>query len=258
MNECRRTPSSTRPGIARRPSSNGWSSVAPVTHGKTTTVGSSDPSRTSTAWQLASLGASATTSRNARSTFPTGPRYVSFPPITVCTGSSRNSRWIATPKLPPPPLSAHEQLGVFVVARAHEVSVGRDQVRPDDVVGRQTVLRRQVADASSEREAAYAGRPDDAARRHEALRHRRSVEVQPRRATFGACDPCVPGRRARAACARGRSPGRRRARSAPPGCGPRRERRLRARWRARSRRRSRRRRVRGSARSLRAADRRRR
>jgi hypothetical protein len=53
------------------------------------------------------------------------------------------------------------------------------------------VLRRQVADAAPEREAAHAGRPDDAARRHETLRHRRGVEVEPRRATFRAGDRCV-------------------------------------------------------------------
>ncbi len=84
-----------------------------------------------------------------------------------------------------------QQLGVFVLARAREASVGRDQIRPDDVVARQTVLRRQVADAASEGEAAHTGRPDDAARRHEALRHRRAVEVEPRRATFRAGEPGV-------------------------------------------------------------------
>ena len=74
---------------------------------------------------------------------------------------------------------------------AHDAPVGSDELGADDVVAGQAVLCRQVSDAASEREAADAGRSDDAARRDEPLGDRRRVEVEPRRAAFSTSDAAL-------------------------------------------------------------------
>ena len=76
----------------------------PVWHGRTTRVGASDSSTESDAWQLRSRGEPAATSRKRRRASRTpAPAYASAPPVTCSSGWRRNSRRVATPKLPPAP-----------------------------------------------------------------------------------------------------------------------------------------------------------
>ena len=63
------------------------------------------------------------------------------PPTTCSSGWSRNSSHVATPKLPPPPRSAPEQLGVLVGARADDAAVRRDDLGADEAVASEAVLR---------------------------------------------------------------------------------------------------------------------
>ena len=64
----------------------------------------------------------------------------------------------------------------------HELAVGGDDVGADEVVAGEAVLAHQPADAAAEREAADAGRGDEAAGRREAVRLRLVVDVGPDRA----------------------------------------------------------------------------
>jgi hypothetical protein len=77
-----------------------------------------------------------------------------------------------------------EQVGVLVLARDEEPSVRGHDVGRDEVVTRETHATREVADATAQREAANAGRRDDAARRREAEGTRRGVVVAPGGAAF--------------------------------------------------------------------------
>ena len=60
---------------------------------------------------------------------------------------------------------------------------------PNEIVAGQAVLRCQVPEPATEREAADARGADHATRRHEAERLHRRVEVEPGRPAFGAGDP---------------------------------------------------------------------
>jgi hypothetical protein len=73
----------------------------------------------------------------------------------------------------------------------HHGAAGRDQLGADEVVARETVLRRQVADPTAEYESGDSGRADDASVRVEAGRLRRRVELEPPRAALGAGGPRV-------------------------------------------------------------------
>jgi hypothetical protein len=92
-------------------------------------------------------------------------------------------------EVPTAATQAPQQLSVLVLSHLEHGAVGRDELRPDQVVARQTVLRRKVADPAAERETGDARRHDDAARRDEARGLRRRVEVSPRGATAGVRDP---------------------------------------------------------------------
>ena len=112
-----------------------------------------------------------------------------------------------------------EQLGVLVVAGADDLARRGDQLRGDQVVAGEPVLGGEVADAAAEGEAGDPGGADHAAGRDEAVRLGRGVEVEPGGAALGARDPRLRIDLDRPASARGRSPARRRPRSARRGCG---------------------------------------
>ncbi len=80
------------------------------------------------------------------------------PAMTVDTGWQRNSNDVTTPKLPPPPRNAQNSSGFSSALAPDLVAVGEHDVGRDQVVDRQPVLARQVADAAAEREPADAGR----------------------------------------------------------------------------------------------------
>ncbi len=123
------------------------------------------------------------------------------------------------PKLPPPPRSPHSRSLFSVGLDVHELSVGGDDVRADEVVACEAVLPHQPPDAAAEREAGDAGGGDEAARRGEPLGLRLVVDVGPHRAAADGCpsgggvdadavhrgevddDPVVAGREARDAVA---------------------------------------------------------
>lgn len=84
-----------------------------------------------------------------------------------------------------------EEIGVLVGACANHGPGRRDELRSDEVVARQAVLRGQVADAAAEAQPAHTGGADDAPGSDEAEGLGRRVEVEPRRAAAGAGDPCV-------------------------------------------------------------------
>ena len=85
------------------------------------------------------------------------------------------------PKLPPPPRRPQQQVGVLGLDRVHEPAVGGDHVGADQVVAGEAVLAHQPADAAAEREAADAGRRDQAAGGREPVRLGLVVDVAPRR-----------------------------------------------------------------------------
>ena len=72
----------------------------------------------------------------------------------------------------------------------HHGAAGNDEFGADDVVARQSELRSQMTDPSSEREPGHAGRADDATGSDEAGRLRRGVEVEPGRSSL-----CLGGSR---------------------------------------------------------------
>ena len=79
-----------------------------------------------------------------------------------------------------------EQVGVLVLAGAHELAVGQHDLGGEQVVDRQPARARQVPEPTAERDPAHAGRGDDAARRGQPVRVRRAVELAQRAA---AADP---------------------------------------------------------------------
>ena len=102
---------------------------------------------------------------------------------------ARTRTSVTTPKLPPPPLSAHSRSGCSSGAGVDQPPVGGDDVGRDEVVDAQAVAAPEPADAAAEREPADAGVGDEAARRRETERLRRRVDVAPGRA---ALDPGPP------------------------------------------------------------------
>ena len=88
-------------------------------------------------------------------------------------------------EVPATPAEGPEELRV----RRDHAPVGRDELGADEVVAREAVLRRQVADAPAQRQAADTRRPDDPSGRDEAVGLRRRVEVEPGRAAARARDP---------------------------------------------------------------------
>ena len=95
------------------------------------------------------------------------------------------------PEVPAAAPKPPQQLGVVLGARQRHRPVGSDELGADEGVARQPVLRGQVADPAAEGQSRHAGRPDDAARRDQAVRLRGGVEVEPRRAAGSAGDACA-------------------------------------------------------------------
>ena len=84
-----------------------------------------------------------------------------------------------------------QELRVLIGISADHGATGRDQLGADEVVARETVLRRQVADPAAERETGDSGRADHASGGDEAGGLRRRVELEPPRAALGAGGPRV-------------------------------------------------------------------
>ena len=82
-----------------------------------------------------------------------------------------------------------QQVGVLVLAGADQPPVGRHDLGRDEVVDREPVAAPEPADAAAEGEPAHAGVGDEAARRRQAERLRRGVNVAPRRAALDRCAP---------------------------------------------------------------------
>ena len=85
-----------------------------------------------------------------------------------------------------------EQLGVVLLPRDDDRAARRHDLRANETVAAESVLRGEVSDAAAERQPGDAGGADDPARRREPERLRGRVEVEPRRSTLGAGDPGVP------------------------------------------------------------------
>src|SRR5439155_19591173 len=81
-----------------------------------------------------------------------------------------------------------EELGVLSGTRVDDGPVRSDELGADEVVAREAVLRRQVADAAAECQPRNARRAHDAAWWDQPDRLRRRIEVEPGRAAGGPCD----------------------------------------------------------------------
>ena len=88
--------------------------------------------------------------------------YKRSPPRTVCTGRARNSTDVTTPKVPAAAAERPEEILVLRVACGKHPPVGGDDFAREQVVDRHTVLPKQPAHATAERESADAGLRDDA------------------------------------------------------------------------------------------------
>ena len=83
---------------------------------------------------------------------------MSIPPSTIGpTGCSWRWNAVTTPKLPPPPRSAPEQVGVLVGRRGDLAAVGGDHLGREQVVAREAELALEPAAAAPEREPGDAG-----------------------------------------------------------------------------------------------------
>src|SRR5690242_18766616 len=67
-------------------------------------------------------------------------------------------------KIPAPASYGPKKIGVFLRARGHKSSIGQNHVHAEQVINGQTITAREIADAASERQAAYAGGGDEPAR----------------------------------------------------------------------------------------------
>ena len=128
-----------------------------------------------------------------------------------------------------------EEVGVLVGARGHRLPVREDDLGAEQVVDREAVRAREVSHPSAERQAADAGRRDDAARNGEPVLVRRRVDLAPGGAAADADGSRPRGRPRPSAGARGPRPRRRRRCRGRRRCGRRRGPRAAGRGRARSR-----------------------
>ena len=83
------------------------------------------------------------------------------------------------PKFPPPPRTPQNRSGLSLLARGHELAVGRDEIDGEQVVDRRAVLAHQPADAAAERQAGDPGVGDDPADGRQPEELRLSVELSP-------------------------------------------------------------------------------
>ena len=107
------------------------------------------------------------------------------------TGWQRNENDVTTPKLPPPPRIAQKRSGSLLGVGRDDRAVREDDGRRDEVVDRQPARARQMSDAAAEREAADAGRRDDARGHCAPVLVRRRVDL-PEAARRPARAPCAP------------------------------------------------------------------
>ena len=137
-----------------------------------------------------SSGASFITSRKRAQDLvrTVGPKSASPPQTSGPSGCRASSSAVTTPKLPPPPRSAHSSSGFSSLGRADDPAVPRDELGGDEVVARQAVLALEPARAAAERQPGDAGRGDPAAGGGEAVRLRRAVDVGPDGAAADAGD----------------------------------------------------------------------
>jgi hypothetical protein len=82
-------------------------------------------------------------------------------------------------EVPASPSNRPEQILVLPIARDQEPSVGRDDVRRDEVVEREAAPPSEVADAAAEREAGHTRRRDDPPGGRQAEGVGRGIEVAP-------------------------------------------------------------------------------
>jgi len=93
---------------------------------------------------------------------------------------------VAAPSAKPP-----EQLGVLIVARAHDLPARADHLRGDQVVAGESILGGQVTDPATEGETRDARGADYAAGRDQAVCLSRGVEVEPSGAALASCHPVL-------------------------------------------------------------------
>ena len=77
----------------------------------------------------------------------------SIPPTMASTSCNRNLQRVATPKLPPPPLIAPEEIRMRFGVRAQEIAVGGHNLGRQQGVDGETMPAHEVADAAGERDA---------------------------------------------------------------------------------------------------------
>ena len=86
---------------------------------------------------------------------------------------------MATPKLPPPPRSAHNRSGCALASTCEHLALRGHELGADQVVGREPVLAHQPAEAAAERQAGDAGARDRAAGDREPVLAGGGVELAP-------------------------------------------------------------------------------
>ena len=106
---------------------------------------------------------------------------VDVPDLVQPVGQLGGDAEVAAAAAQPP-----EQVGVLLLAGAHDRPVGRDDLCGQQVVAGQAVAPREVADPAAERQTSDAGGRDDAARRRQPVDGGRVVEATPRGAAAGA------------------------------------------------------------------------
>lgn len=84
---------------------------------------------------------------------------------------------VTTPKFPPPPPQAPEEVRVLVAAGPHQACVGGHHVHSHDVVRRPAPTPRQVAEATPQGESGDAGERDEAEDGSEAVHLRFAIHV---------------------------------------------------------------------------------
>ena len=126
----------------------------------------------------------------------------STPSVANTTAGSswaRKSKRVTTPKLPPPPRSAHSSSGCDASVTSRTSPPRRDELRADELIGRETPRAHHPADAAAEGQTADADRRRVARADAEAVLGERARDAR----------PTSPRRRRARAC---RRPRRRRAR----------------------------------------------
>ena len=91
---------------------------------------------------------------------------------------------VTIPKLPPPPRIAQNRSALAVGVHVDDRAVGEHDLGREQVVDRETATARQMPDPAAERQAAHAGRRDDAAGHRQAVLVCRPVDcrrAEPRR-----------------------------------------------------------------------------